>query len=84
MQKVHFSLHDLFLYWRHKDCGSFAGAINWIDCNEGPDSCYAYSDDDCVYTGDRMGEWGVGNVQLKNDKTMHLTLRFDMTVITSY
>jgi len=37
-----------------QDCGSFAGAINWIDCNEGPDSCYAYSDDDCVYTGDRM------------------------------
>ena len=43
------------LIWRHKDCGSFAGAINWVDCNEGPDSCFAYVEDDCVYTGDRIG-----------------------------
>ena len=45
-----------------QDCGSFAGAINWVDCNEGPDSCYAYVQDDCLYTGDRIGEWGVGIV----------------------
>ena len=26
------------------------------DCTEGPDSCYAYVEDDCVYTGERVGE----------------------------
>ena len=44
--------------WCDQDCGSFAGAINWVDCDEGPDSCYAYVEDDCVYTGERIGEWG--------------------------
>ena len=45
--------------WLYKDCESFAGAINWVDCTEGPDSCYAYVEDDCVYTGERIGEKGV-------------------------
>ena len=41
-----------------KSCGSFAGPINWVDCNEGPESCYAYLEDDCVYTGERIGKFG--------------------------
>ena len=45
--------------WLYQDCESFAGAINWVDCTEGPDSCYAYVEDDCVYTGERIGEEGV-------------------------
>ena len=39
-----------------QDCESFAGAINWLDCTEGPESCYAIVEDDCVYEGDRAGE----------------------------
>ena len=27
-----------------------------MDCTEGPDSCYAYVEDDCEYTGERIGE----------------------------
>ena len=39
-----------------QDCESFAGAINWLDCTEGPESCYAIVEDDCVYSGERVGE----------------------------
>ena len=39
-----------------QDCESFAGAVTVKDCTEGPDSCYAYVEDDCVYTGERVGE----------------------------
>ena len=43
-----------------QDCESFAGAVTVKDCTEGPDSCYAYVEDDCVYTGERVGEvWKV-------------------------
>jgi len=45
--------HLLSSDYQH-DCESFAGAINWVDCTEGPDSCYAYVEDDCVYTGERI------------------------------
>ena len=45
--------------WLYQDCESFAGAVNWLDCTEGPDSCYAYVEDDCVYTGERIGEEGL-------------------------
>ena len=57
--------------WVHKshyskdfsqDCESFAGAVTVKDCTEGPDSCYAYVEDDCVYTGERVGEV-VGGLQ---------------------
>ena len=48
----------------NQDCESFAGPINWLDCTEGPDSCYAYVEDDCVYTGERIGEEG-GQLCLK-------------------
>ena len=40
----------------YQDCESFAGAVTVKDCTEGPDSCYAYVEDDCVYTGERVGE----------------------------
>jgi len=36
------------------DCGSFAGPINWLECNEGADSCYAFIEDQCVYNGERI------------------------------
>ena len=41
----------------NQSCGSFAGPISWIDCDAGPDSCYTYIEDDCVYTGERLGEF---------------------------
>jgi len=47
--------HLLSSDYQH-DCESFAGAINWLDCTEGPDSCYAYVGDDCVYNGERIEE----------------------------
>ena len=40
----------------YQDCESFAGVVTVKDCTEGPDSCYAYVEDDCVYTGERVGE----------------------------
>ena len=39
-----------------QDCKSFAGAIFWVDCTEGPESCHAYIEDNCLYTGDRVGK----------------------------
>ena len=28
----------------------------WNDCTEDPESCYAYVEDNCLYTGDRVGK----------------------------
>merc|ERR1712004_27318 len=47
--------HLLSSDYQH-DCESFAGAINWLDCTEGPESCYAIVEDDCVYSGERVEE----------------------------
>merc|ERR1711953_327101 len=47
--------HLLSSDYQH-DCESFAGAINWLDCTEGPESCYAIVEDDCVYEGDQAEE----------------------------
>ena len=45
-----------------QDCESFAGAVTVKDCTEGPDSCYAYVEDDCVYTGERVGKVCKGSI----------------------
>merc|ERR1711973_553871 len=57
--------HLLTSDYQH-DCESFAGSINFLDCSEseGPDSCYAIVEDDCVYKGERVeaDEPGPGDV----------------------